>query len=99
MKEQSDSRLAQFYGRASTAASVLLAAVGISGLAGSALHIRSLVTWGVEPVTFKVNAAVCFLLAAVALWFLREEGSISHGSRTAGRMAAFLLCGLALLSG
>ncbi len=99
MKEKTDSRPANRFKIVSVAASAFSGVVGISGLAGSAFHVRGLVTWGVEPVTMKVNAAVCFLLAAVALWLLREEGSVSHGDRTVGRVAACLLGGLALLSG
>ena len=98
MKEQSDSRLARQYEIASAAASVLSAAVGLSGLAGSAFRIRGLVTWGVEPVTMKVNTAACFLLAGVSLWLLREENQTSHGGRLAGRTGAGLLGLLALVS-
>jgi PAS domain S-box-containing protein len=97
MKEQSDSRLAHHYKTASAAGSMLATAVGISGLAGSAFHIRALVTWGVEPVTMKVNTALCFVLAGVSLWLLREESPTSRG-RSAGRFAALVLCVLALLS-
>ena len=98
MKEQISFRLAQQCRIASAAASVFSAAVGLSGLAGSAFRIRLFVTWGVEPVTMKVNTAACFLLASFSLWLQREETQTSHTRRLAGRIGAALLGLIALLS-
>lgn len=100
MKQQSDSRLLRQLKAFSATASLFSMAVGISGVLGSALHIRFLTTWGVEPVTMKVNTAACFLLAGVSLWFLRESSpSSSRASKFIGRGTAVLMGLAGLLSG
>lgn len=99
MSEHPDPRLTQRLRLFSMAASAFSAAVGISGLIGSALNIRSLVTWGVEPVTMKVNTAACFLLAGISLWLLRKEnGQILYWQKAIGRTAALLVGAIGLIS-
>lgn len=99
MNEQSDPRLVRRLQRFAAAASLFSATVGASGLLGAALHIRWLVTWGVEPVTIKVNTSACFVIAGLSLWLLRKEnGSIPPAAKLIGRAAAVLLCAIGFVS-
>jgi PAS domain S-box-containing protein len=45
---------------------------GLSGLAGWALNLPALVTWG-DGTAMAPNAAACFLLAGLSLFLLREK--------------------------
>ena len=53
-------------------AAIFSMVVGLSVLAGWALNVAALVTWG-DGTAMAPNAAACLLLAGLALWLLRES--------------------------
>jgi len=69
---------------------------GLSGLAGWALNLPALVTWG-DGTAMAPSAAACFLLAGLSLFLLREKDK--QPFQQAGKLTARVSAALAGLVG
>jgi PAS domain S-box-containing protein len=74
MSERLDLRLVKRVKRCASAASLFSVAVGLSGLTGWMLQVRSLTTWGFAAATMVANTAACFVLCGISLWLQRTKG-------------------------
>lgn len=77
--------------RLARGASLSLALVGMLVLAGWILDVRFLRSLGLGEVPMRPNAALGFILAAVALWQVALRDVSSTASRVVGRVAAALV--------
>ena len=95
-----DPRLVRRLNVFTVAAPAFSAAVGLAGLAGWALHIPSLTTWGVAPVTMKATTCVCFVLISVSLWLSRAKHNrpFAGVSAVAAKVSAIIVAFAGLLS-
>ena len=84
--------------RPASAAAVASMAVGGLVLLGWALDIAILKSVSLDWVTMKANTAICFVLAGLSLWFLREEDVTRQHRLPSQAVAAFVaLVGLLTL--
>jgi PAS domain S-box-containing protein len=72
MNDRSDADLVKRLRIFASLAAVFSMVVGLSVLAGWALHIAALLSWGAGT-PMAPNAAACFMLAGLSLWLLREK--------------------------
>ncbi|HYA22697.1 MAG TPA: PAS domain S-box protein [Terriglobales bacterium] len=72
MSSQSNPAIVKFLSRFATFCSFLSVGFGLFVLTGWALHIQAFKTILPGQVPVKANAAVCFVLVGLALWFLRK---------------------------
>jgi PAS domain S-box-containing protein len=98
MSSQLNPTIAKFLGRFATFCSCLSVGFGLFVLTGWTLHIQTIKTVLPGQVPVKANAAICFLLIGLALWFVREEESRPRGWRLAGQCLAVLAAVIGILS-
>lgn len=73
MTSQPDPRNSRRLGQYVAFCSVLAVAFGLWVLTGWMFHIHSVKSILAGQVAVKANAAMCFILLGIVLWFLREE--------------------------
>jgi PAS domain S-box-containing protein len=80
------------------AASLFSAAVGLSVLWGWWFHVEVLKNWLPGQPSVRVNAAVCFVLLAIALWCVRKQEEGDRRKQIVGGIAAAIVALVGLIA-
>lgn len=96
MNDRFDPRQITRLGIFASAAGIVPGLIGLSVLAGWALHVVALLTWGAGT-PMAPNAAGCTVLASISLWSLRREDGLNFW--VAKRLAANIAAGIIALVG
>jgi len=98
MRDRIDPRMVRHLSAFAAAASLFSAAVGLSVLWGWWFHVEILKNWLPGQPSVRVNAAVCFVLLAIALWCVRKQEEGDRRKQIVGGIAAAIVALVGLIA-
>jgi len=98
MRDRIDPRMVRHLSAFAAAASLFSAAVGLSVLWGWWFHVEVLKNWLPGQPSVRVNAAVCFVLLAIALWCVRKQEEGDRRKQIVGGIAAAIVALVGLIA-